>query len=91
MSNGKPLTIWSNSDEEIGRLMSHFAHTPFELDGVAFGSVKAFYSWLLVENNERKRAKIAPMWGATLAPKSSPSTSTTTVARSQRVHQSIAS
>lgn len=59
-----PLNIWSNSDERIGRLMSHFAHTPFHLDGVRFGSVEAFYSWLLVEGNEPKRAKIAPMWGA---------------------------
>lgn len=63
-ANDKPLNIWSNSDEEIGRLVSHFAHTPFELDSVAFGSVEAFYSWLLVESNEPKRAKIAPMWGA---------------------------
>lgn len=42
-----PLNIWSRSEEEIGRLMSHFAHTPFELDGVAFGSVEAFYTWLI--------------------------------------------
>jgi hypothetical protein len=59
-----PLNIWSRSDEEIGRLMSHFAHTPFVLDGVAFGSVEAFYTWLLVVNNEPKRAKVAPLWGA---------------------------
>ena len=58
----EPLNIWSGADEEIGRLMSHFAHTPFELRGVVYGSVEAFYTWLLCD--ERKRAKVAPMWGA---------------------------
>ncbi|MBX9656676.1 hypothetical protein K2Y11_23915 [bacterium] len=64
MDNKTPLNIWSRSEEEIGRLMSHFAHTPFVLDGVEFGSVEAYYSWLLVVDDPRKRAKIAPMWGA---------------------------
>ncbi|MCA9149918.1 MAG: hypothetical protein KDA92_11485 [Planctomycetales bacterium] len=64
MSNIKPLNIWSNSDEEIGRLMSHFAHTPFVLDRVEYGSVEAFYTWLLIVNNDSKRARVAPMWGA---------------------------
>jgi predicted NAD-dependent protein-ADP-ribosyltransferase YbiA (DUF1768 family) len=59
----KPLNIWSRSEEEIGRLMSHFAHTPFVLDGVEFGSVEAFYTWLHIVDNEPKRAKIAPLWG----------------------------
>lgn len=56
-----PLNIWSRSEEEIGRLMSHFAHTPFMLDGVAFGSVEAFYTWLIA--SPAKRLKVAPMWG----------------------------
>jgi hypothetical protein len=59
-----PLNVWSFSEEEIGRLMSHFAHTPFVLDGVAFGSVEAFYTWLLIVDNPARRAKVAPMWGA---------------------------
>lgn len=62
--NTSALNIWSRSDEEIGRLMSHFAHTPFTLDGVTFGSVEAFYTWLCITDNEAKRAKVAPMWGA---------------------------
>jgi hypothetical protein len=57
-----PLNIWSRSEEEIGRLMSHFAHTPFTLDGISFGSVEAFYTWLLVDN-ETRRAEVAPLWG----------------------------
>jgi predicted NAD-dependent protein-ADP-ribosyltransferase YbiA (DUF1768 family) len=63
MNPTKPLNIWSRSDEEIGRLMSHFAHTPFVLEGVEFGSVEAFYTWLHIVDNERKRAKVAPLWG----------------------------
>lgn len=42
--------------------MSHFAHTPFVLDGVAFGSVEAFYTWLIA--SPARRPKVAPMWGA---------------------------
>lgn len=57
-----PLNIWSRSEEEIGRLMSHFAHAPFVLDGVAFGSVEAFYAWLVCPPS--RRAKVAPLWGA---------------------------
>jgi hypothetical protein len=60
----RPLNVWSFSGEEIGRLMSHFAHTPFVLDGVEFGSVEAFYTWLLIVDNPARRAKVAPMWGA---------------------------
>jgi predicted NAD-dependent protein-ADP-ribosyltransferase YbiA (DUF1768 family) len=60
----RPLDIWSRSDEEIGRMMSHFAHTPFTLDGVEFGPVEAIYTWLVVSGNPEKQAKVAPMWGA---------------------------
>jgi predicted NAD-dependent protein-ADP-ribosyltransferase YbiA (DUF1768 family) len=62
--DARPLNIWSRSDEEIGRLMSHFAHTPFTLDGVEFGSVEAFYTWLVVSGDPDRQAKVAPMWGA---------------------------
>lgn len=61
--NTNPLNVWSRSDEPIGRAMSHFAHTPFVLDGVTFGSVEAFYTWLLIVDNPAKKAKVAPMWG----------------------------
>jgi hypothetical protein len=73
----KPLNIWSMSDEEIGREMSNFAHTPFVIDGVEFGSFEAFYVWLLLSasGNEHKREKVRPMWGLRakrLAPRSRP-------------------
>ncbi len=61
----EPLNIWSMSDEAIGREMSNFAHTPFVLDGVEFGSVESFYVWLLLSEggNEPRREKVRPMWG----------------------------
>lgn len=55
-----PLNIWSRSDEEIGRQMSHFAHTPFVLNGVTPGSVEAFYTWLF--SSPSRRPKVAPFW-----------------------------
>jgi hypothetical protein len=64
MADDTPLNIWSRADEEIGRLMSHFAHTPFVLDGVEFGSVEAFYSWLACGDDAHRREKVRPMWGA---------------------------
>lgn len=61
----KPLNVWSMSDEEIGRKMSNFAHTPFVIDDLEFGSVEAFYVWILLSatGTERKREKVRPMWG----------------------------
>jgi predicted NAD-dependent protein-ADP-ribosyltransferase YbiA (DUF1768 family) len=57
-----PFNVWSRSEEEIGQLMSNFAHTPFELDGVAYGSIEGFYVSLLFLEPAR-REKIAPLYG----------------------------
>lgn len=57
-----PFNVWSRSEEEIGQLMSNFAHTPFELDGVAYGSIEGFYVALLFLEPAR-REKIAPLYG----------------------------
>jgi len=54
--------VYSRADEEIGRLMSNFAHTPFVLDGVAYGSVESFYVSLLFLD-PAKRHKLAPLYG----------------------------
>jgi predicted NAD-dependent protein-ADP-ribosyltransferase YbiA (DUF1768 family) len=62
MDEPKPLNVWSKSDEEIGRLMSNFAHTPFELDGVRYASVEGFYSMLLTLR-EKRREQLREMWG----------------------------
>ncbi|MEZ5585027.1 MAG: hypothetical protein R3F37_21720 [Candidatus Competibacteraceae bacterium] len=59
----KPLNVWSRSEEEIGRLLSNFAHTPFQLDGIDYASVEAFYAALLIQNNETKKARVRTYWG----------------------------
>ena len=39
----RPFCAWSRSEDELGQSMSDFAHTPFELDGVTYGSIEGFY------------------------------------------------
>lgn len=56
-----PLNVWSRSEEDIGRLMSNFAHTPFALDDVEYASVEAFYACLLLP--PQKRDRVAKMYG----------------------------
>lgn len=56
--NDRPLNIWSGSDEEIGRKMSHFYAAPFFLDGVEFASVEAVYTWLLVPQDRREEVRL---------------------------------
>jgi hypothetical protein len=64
MFDDKPLNVWAGSDEEIGRLMSNLAHTPIMIDGVIFGSVEAFITWLVTDPTKiAKREKIRSMWG----------------------------
>ena len=57
-----PLNVWSKSTEEIGRLMSNFAETPFTLDGVEYGSVEAFCACLLIADSAR-RERVRRMYG----------------------------
>jgi hypothetical protein len=57
------LNIWSKSDEEIGRLMSNFAHTPFVLDEILYASIEGFYAALLIQNNEARQSKVRRLWG----------------------------
>jgi hypothetical protein len=59
----KPLNVWSRSDEEIGRLLSNFARTPFELDGISYASVEGFYVSLLVQSSLSRRDKTRRLWG----------------------------
>lgn len=58
----KPLNVAIRSDEEIGRLMSNLAHTPFTLDGVEYASVEGFYVSLKFLEAE-KRAQMARLYG----------------------------
>jgi predicted NAD-dependent protein-ADP-ribosyltransferase YbiA (DUF1768 family) len=57
-----PFNVWSRSEEEAGQLMSNFAHTPFELDGVAYASIEGFYVSLLFLDPAR-RLKLAGLYG----------------------------
>ncbi len=57
------LNVFSRSNEPLGRALSNFAHTPFELDGVKFASVEAFYQ-ALKYLDPVKRAEMAPLWGS---------------------------
>jgi hypothetical protein len=73
----KPLNVWSMSDEDIGRKISNFAHTPFAIDGVEFASVEAFYVWLMLSScgNEHKLEKVRKFYGLhakRMAPKTRP-------------------
>ena len=59
----RPLNVWSRSSEEVGRLLSNFARTPFTLDGRAYASVEGFYQGLKVAE-PLERARIAKLWGS---------------------------
>jgi predicted NAD-dependent protein-ADP-ribosyltransferase YbiA (DUF1768 family) len=62
MFTNKPLNVFSRSDEDIGRKMSNFTPLGFALDGVEFGSVEAFYVYLLF-TDEEKREKVRKLYG----------------------------
>lgn len=57
------LNVFSQSGEPLGRALSNFAHTPFEIDGVKFASVEAFYQ-ALKYLDPVKRAEMAPLYGS---------------------------
>lgn len=59
----RPLNVWSKSSEEVGRLLSNFARTPFTLDGRSYASVEGFYQGLKAAEPE-ERARIAKLWGS---------------------------
>lgn len=41
------INVYSKSKTEVGKLLSNFAHTPFELDGAGqFASIEAYWYWL---------------------------------------------
>ncbi len=62
MNDSTPINCASNSEEEVGRQMSNFAHTPFVFRGREYASVEGFYQGMKFEDEE-KRAKIAAMHG----------------------------
>ncbi|MBA4027306.1 MAG: hypothetical protein C0473_03595 [Cyanobacteria bacterium DS3.002] len=57
-----PLNVSSKSSDDIGRLMSNFAETPFTLKGQRFASVEGFYQSLKFTDAEM-RSRVANMSG----------------------------
>lgn len=39
------INCYGRGRTELGRLLTNFAHTPFDLDGVRFASVEAWWYW----------------------------------------------
>ncbi|MBU6384815.1 MAG: NADAR family protein [Pirellula sp.] len=58
----EPINVTSRSPIREIQLISNFAHTPFELDGVLYGSVEAFWQCLKFQDHDR-RLLIAPLFG----------------------------
>src|SRR5947207_686256 len=58
----KPLNVYSKTEDALGRALSNFAHTPFELDGVHYASVEGFYTGLKWAD-PAKRADTATYFG----------------------------
>jgi predicted NAD-dependent protein-ADP-ribosyltransferase YbiA (DUF1768 family) len=50
-----PINVASHSPDPEIRLISNLAHTPFELDGLLYGSVEAFWQGLKFADEDRRR------------------------------------
>lgn len=59
----RPLNVVSTSTDEVARLLSNFAHTPFELDNLRYHSVEGFYVSLKFFR-PKKRREVAKLFGA---------------------------
>ena len=40
------INIYSKGETELGRYLSNFSYSPFEIDGLSFASVEAYWYWL---------------------------------------------
>lgn len=58
----EPINIGSFSDDPRVKLISNFAHTPFELDGRTYASVEAFWQGLKFPDEE-VRLEISKLYG----------------------------
>ena len=58
----EPINVTSRSPDPAIQLISNFAHTPFELDGLQYGSIEAFWQGLKFPDEARRR-EIAPLHG----------------------------
>jgi predicted NAD-dependent protein-ADP-ribosyltransferase YbiA (DUF1768 family) len=51
----EPINVTARSPDAMIRLISNFAHTPFELDGNTYASIEAFWQGLKFPDAERRR------------------------------------
>ncbi len=59
------VTIGLKGETETERMLSNFAHTPFELDGVHYESVEAFWQSIKFPEGSKDRVKTAGLVGGT--------------------------
>ncbi len=45
------INIYSKGQTELGRFLSHFSHSPIEIDGLRFLSVEGYWYWLSARDN----------------------------------------
>lgn len=66
------INVYSKGQTDLGKLLSNFAHTPFELDGLMFASVEAWWYWQgWDEDDSRLRSMygwMAKQYGKNLPP-----------------------
>ena len=55
------INVLYSSDDEIVRKISNLGHSPFEMDGIRYGSVEGFWQGLKFEGSER--LAIAKLFG----------------------------
>src|SRR5437763_12781891 len=60
----EPINVTSRAPDPAIQLISNFAATPFELDGLHYGSVEAFWQGLKFPD-QAHRHEIAPLHGDT--------------------------
>lgn len=44
------INVFSKSRSVLGRLLSNFAHTPIEIEGVRFESIESWWYWVKMNN-----------------------------------------
>jgi predicted NAD-dependent protein-ADP-ribosyltransferase YbiA (DUF1768 family) len=44
------INVYSKSRSVLGRLLSNFAHTPIELNGLKFESIESWWYWMKMNN-----------------------------------------
>lgn len=57
------INVSSTAKTEVGRLLSNFADTPFELDGNTYTTVESFWQGLYFPEGSQEREQIAQMSG----------------------------